>query len=105
MEQKTVYQRRLNALMRRTCPRWWVLQNLDGGNRTPGEPVKEWGTVPARVETIALLKRLKAGHSATAMGPRVSLTEVLNAALAAGIPVLLREKGWSLGDDVEEPSE
>jgi hypothetical protein len=105
MEHKTKYQRHLNAMMRRTCPRWWVLQNLDGGNRLPGEPVKEWGTVPARVETIALLKRLKAGHTASPMGPRVSLTEVLNAALAAGIPALLGDGGWSLGDVVEEPPE
>ncbi|MDG4648026.1 hypothetical protein P6F26_06185 [Roseibacterium sp. SDUM158017] len=93
MEDKTRYQRRLNKMMRARLPNYWCAEHLDGPYG-PGSKTKEWGTIPLRTETIALVKLLQQHHTATKIGPKVSLTEVVNALIEAGLPVLLRQDGW-----------
>jgi hypothetical protein len=104
-EEKARYHRRLLAVIKTHGPKW-LPARITYGDHVPGTaPPKEWVTIPARRETLAILKHLQAGHTATRVGSKLSTSEVLDAALAAGIPVLLREGGWSLdvapGDKAE----
>jgi hypothetical protein len=95
-EEKSRYHRRLMTVIRTHGPAW-LPNRLTHGDHMPGtKPPNPFASIPARRETALLLKHLKAGHSATRVGNRLSVSEVLDALVAAGLPVLLREGGWSL---------
>jgi hypothetical protein len=95
-EEKSRYHRRLMAVIKTHGPAWFH-HKVTSGDRMPGHPEpQKWVTIPARRETLAVLKQLQAGHTATRVGSKLSVAEVIDAALAAGLPVLLREGGWSL---------
>lgn len=95
-EEKSRYHRRLMAVIKSHGPKWLHLR-ITSKDHVPGHSApKDWVTIPARRETLAVLKQLQAGHTATRVGSKLSVAEVIDAALAAGIPVLLRDGGWAL---------
>jgi hypothetical protein len=91
LDVRSIYRRKLNWTMRRVLPAEFTERHLEG----PREG-HQWATVQVRPEVLALARLLAAGHTAHAARSEVSTAEVLHALIEAGLPVLLRQDGWTV---------
>jgi hypothetical protein len=89
MELRSKYRRELGLTMARVLPPEFTQYHLNGNREGP-----QWVAIQVRPEVAALARLLAQHHTAHAARSEVSLAEVMNALVEAGLPVLLRRDGW-----------
>ncbi|BDW84331.1 hypothetical protein MACH21_05080 [Roseicyclus marinus] len=85
MELRSKYRHDLCRTMARVLPSEFTEDHLKG---------PQWVAIQVRPEVAALARLLAQHHTAHAARSEVSVAEVMNALVEAGLPVLLRRDGW-----------